>query len=287
VTRPRGFIDYQPQAKAAELISEVRSVIDEYEDILPITLRQLFYILVTRSILDKTERAYKNDLCEVMNKARRGNLVSMDTFRDDGFTHHAAPGWENKQHLVTAWRNTAKNFTLDRQTNQERRITIWCEAGGMVPQLERVAHKYSVPVVSSGGFDSLTTKHEQGRLLGDGATVLHIGDHDPSGVHIFGSLNEDIRSFANSYGNDVEFTRLAVTPDQVDEYNLPTSPPKTTDNRAFTGMTTQAEALDPRTLASIVEEAITQRLDMDLYNEVVSSEGIYREELIQMIGERS
>src|SRR5262245_4214059 len=33
---------------------------------------------------------------------------------------------------------------------QERRVAIWCEAQGMVPQLRRVADPYGVPVVSGG-----------------------------------------------------------------------------------------------------------------------------------------
>jgi len=285
VSRPRGFIDYQPQAKASALISEVKRVLAEYANILPITLRQLFYILVTRSFLDKTERAYRNDLCEVMNKARRGNLIPMDAFRDDGFTHNSAPGWESKQNLIMAWHNSAGNFTLDRQTGQDCRLTIWCEAGGMVPQLERVAHKYSVQVVSSGGFDSLTTKHRQGAMLSrhSHAKVLHIGDHDPSGVHIFGSLDEDVRAFAENYDHGrIYFERLAVTPEQVDEYSLPTSPAKKTDRRSFTGLTTQAEALDPRVLANIVEKAIMSHMDMDIYNEVLADETEQQKELIKI-----
>ena len=100
-------------------------------------------------------------------------------------------------------------------------------------------------------------------------TVLHLGDHDPSGVHVFSSLAEDIEE----YNGDVEFVRLAVTPEQARLYGLPSAPPKATDNRRFDGDETwQCEALDPRTLAEIVRTAIEQRLDRPVYDAVLDEE---------------
>ena len=282
--RPRGFTDYQPRAKAAELVKAVKAVIGEYQDQLPLTLRQIFYVLVTRDQLDKTEKAYKYRLIETMNRARRGHLIPMDAIRDDGFRMADAPGWQSKELFTATWHLEAEHFTLDRQTGQERRILLWCEAGGMVPQLERIAHPYSVQVASSGGFDSLTSKHAIGKQLAAEPTlVLHIGDHDPSGVHMFGSLGEDVKAFADYYGGNVEFIRLAVTPAQVDQYDLPTAPPKTTDRRAFTGLTTQAEALDPRTLSQLVQEAITGRMDADVYLDVLRREAVQRADLVEVM----
>jgi hypothetical protein len=88
---------------------------------------------------------------------------------------------------------------------------------------------------------------------------LHIGDHDPSGVHVFSSLAEDVEAFSAWYDGDVEFVRVAVTPEQTALYNLRSAPPKPTDNRRFDGDETwQAEALDPRILAEIVTQAIEE-----------------------------
>lgn len=42
--------------------------------------------------------------------------------------------------------------------------------------------------------------------------ILHISDHDPSGVHMFSSLDEDICEFAFEKGCTHTFERLAVTP---------------------------------------------------------------------------
>ena len=109
--------------------------------------------------------------------------------------------------------------------------------------------------------------------------VLHIGDHDPSGVHMFSSLGEDIQAFAASYGGAVRFFRLAVTPAQIAAYGLPTAPPKTTDRRSFDGLTTQAESLPPDVLADIVEQAIVARVDHEQREVVIANEVTIRAEL--------
>ena len=62
MTRPRGFINYKPRDKSLALIQSVRAILGEYVEQLPLTLRQIFYILVTRYVLDKNEKAYKNQL---------------------------------------------------------------------------------------------------------------------------------------------------------------------------------------------------------------------------------
>jgi hypothetical protein len=156
----------------------------------------------------------------------------------------------------------------------------------MVPQLERVAGRYSVPVFSSGGFDSVTAKHdkaEQFAAMGS-VVVLHIGDHDPSGVHVFCSLDEDVRSFCGDLGGQVEFRRLAVLPKHVADYGLVTSPAKASDRRAFTGETVQAEALPPDVLASLLQAAIESELDLRVYADVLEQEREQRATLAEWAG---
>lgn len=284
MTRPRGFIEYQPREKARLLIDHVNKIIQEYRDVLPLTLRQIYYVLVSREAIEKTEHDYKA-LTETMNKARRGGYVDWQAIRDDGFTEVVPQFYADVDDLWETFQHVADNFRVDRQQRQDRRLQVWCEAAGMVPQLERVAEPYGISVTSSGGFDSTTTKHYVGRqIAGEGSlTVLHLGDHDPSGVHLFSSLAEDVGAFTKAYGGSVEFIRLAVTPEQVEEYSLPTAPPKKTDKRSFAGLTTQCEALDPRTLAQIVEDAITNRFDMATYSEVLEMETAYREQATERL----
>jgi hypothetical protein len=280
-TRPRGFAPYNPQAGARALIEATLVVLKDYADYLPLTLRQIYYRLVVAFVLGKTEAEYSR-LGEVLNRARRGRLISFDAIRDDGFTVSAPWSCTSLKDAMESLRETAEEIQIDRQAGQERRLRVWCEAAGMVPQLERVAFKYGVPVLSSGGFDSVTAKHQLGRDLAASGplTILHLGDLDPSGEHMFSSLGEDVGAFATEYGGDVEFVRIAVTREQVDLYQLPTAPPKETDRRSFAGiLTTQCEALDPAILAEIVKAAIVARIDQRLYDRALRRETLIRGQL--------
>jgi len=288
-TRPRGFItDWRPRAATLALLGQVQAVLAEYSEQLPLTLRQIFYRLVGRYFYEKTELAYER-LGETLNKARRAHIIDMDAIRDDGFTS-AVPGfYDGVDDFLEAVAYTARHLRFDRQAGQPRRLALWCEASGMVPQLERIAAPFGVGVYSSGGFDSLTDKHRIGRQWsGEPVTVLHLGDHDPSGVHCFSALDEDVVAFAENYGGDIEFIRLAVTVEQARRFQLPSAPPKATDRRSFQGNETwQLEALDPRELANIVRSAIEQRLDHALYQAVLAEETEARQAALSRLGLRS
>lgn len=156
----------------------------------------------------------------------------------------------------------------------------------MAPQLARIAGTYDIPVISSGGFESVTEKHRFARdLAADDlpAEVLHIGDHDPSGAHLFISLAEDVSAFAERWGGEINFVRLAVTPDLVEALALPTAPPKPSDNRAFRGETCQAEAIAPDVLADIVREAIVTRIDVNAYGAVLRREDQERRQIMRVL----
>ena len=285
MSRPRGFIEgWVPKPQTFRLINQVQSIIDDNSDILPLTLRQIFYMLVSNYDFDKTERDYKR-LCEIMNKARRAQMIDMDVIRDDGLRRDDPYFWNSEEHLIRIYKSSAQGFRLDRQRDQMTRIMVWCEAGGMLPQLVNYCEEYGVSVLSSGGFDSVTTKHDIAKEISDhdAVEILHIGDHDPSGVHMHNSLDEDLNAFIAYYGGSVEVTRLAVTPHQVDYMNLPTAPPKRTDNRSFVGLTTQAEAIPPRRLKEIVQAAILDRMDMDAYEEVLEQEREIRASLAERL----
>ena len=285
-TRPRGFAEWRPDADSQALVVLIKGVLEEYAAYLPLTVRQIFYRLVGMHDYTKTESAYKR-LCVTTSRARRAQLIPMAHIRDDGGIVNKPSYWTSPEDFLAAVQRQASQLKLDRQAGQPTRLVIMCEAAGMAPQLARVAHPYGITVMASGGFDSLTSKYEFASNCADDTEVLHIGDHDPSGVHIFSALAEDITAFAEAeLDSDVTFTRLAVTPAQMKRYRLPTAPPKATDRRAFTGQTCQAEALPPDVLAQIVEAAILERLDEPQYKRVLRDEKKAHKWLMSHLGVR-
>ena len=281
-TRPRGpRTDWRPQRATLGLLEQVAHVLAEYSDHLPLTLRQVFYRLVAEQGFDKTERSYER-LLDAMGNARRAGMIPFDSIRDDGITDVSPSAYSGKEHFLEVVQGAASRFRLNRQVGQAATIEVWCEAAGMVPQLVRVADPYGISVYSSSGFPSITAKHQAAeRVRDEGAVIfLHIGDHDPSGVHVFSSFEEDVTAWVDSLGGFGLFERVAVTPAQVDAYDLATAPAKKTDRRSFDGETCQAEALGPDVLAAILTNAIESHFDLTAYREILRDEDEQRAELM-------
>jgi hypothetical protein len=282
-TRVRGFAPWAPRADTLALLEVVHGILVEYAEYLPLTLRQIFYRLVGAHGYEKTEQAYER-LGEHLSRARRAHIISMDAIRDDGGTIIKPHGWSSAEEFLETVRSEAGRFRLDRTEGQKTRLVVIPEAVGMAPQLSRVADPFGVTVLSSGGFESVTEKHRfAAELAGDNrpTEALSIGDHDQSGAHMFLAFLEDVQAFTRDLGGKATFTRLAVTPEQIAAYGLPTAPPKSTDNRAFRGETCQAEALAPDVLADILRTAIEQRINRRVLDRVLARERRIRGELSQ------
>jgi hypothetical protein len=285
--RPKGFIDsWRPQKKTVARLVAIDAVLAEYHDHLPLTERQIFYRLVGNHGYQKTENGYES-LTDLLSRARRSGRISFDAIRDDGVTRYGLTQYADAAAFIAAARDDARRrFVLHRQAGQSVKLYLWCEASGMVPQLSRLVGKYGISVLSSGGFDSVSMKYSFAREIADTGcpvVVLHVGDHDASGCHAFLALADDVMAFCDRLGGHVQFERVAVLPQHVNQYGLPTAPPKASDRRKFTGETVQAEALAPDDLASIVLAAVEQHFDLDIWREVLAAEDAARIDLIRAL----
>jgi hypothetical protein len=283
---PVGFISkWDPRPETVLLLDQVKAVLELYEHLLPLTLRQIFYRLVGAHDYEKSEKAY-NRLKAKLILARRAQIIPMTAIRDDG--NVIERGWGGYADADVAYeaimdsaRFSAEYLTLDRRRGQERHLVVWCEAAGMVPQLATIANPYAVDTVSGGGFDSLTLKHQVGQEWSQHpTTILHVGDLDKAGVDIFAALAADVTAFAQAYGGDLRFERIAVTTEQAEHFRL--SPGLAKPGQV--GDSYQAEALDPSDLADIVKQAIESRLDMDAWRGVLAAEPAARREVMARLG---
>jgi hypothetical protein len=288
--RPKGYAPWRPQNKTVRLIRQVKQALDEYQAYLPLTARQIFYRLVGTHGYPKTEAAYKK-LCEHMVRARRAKMIPFDNIRDDGISIMSHAHYADEDAFYKHVHDEGKAYKRDKLARQGLDIRVYCEAAGMMPQLERVCEPYSVPVYSCSGFDSLSGKYELKESCwrsfvyrGRQTVILHLGDHDPSGESIFNDgLVKDIHAFLvedvpHKDPRDVaDFERVALVEGHIRKYNLDTEPPKSTDSRtanwkgAYTGAC-QLEALPPDKLAELLENAIKRRLDMQVYEQDLKAE---------------
>ena len=223
--QPRGFIEsWNPYRTSREFLAKIDAILIEYAKYLPLTIRQVFYRLVGAHGYNKSEAGY-DTIMNLLNTARRAGRIEWSALRDDGGQFDIdAYGYADADAFLDQIRYQADRFRLDRQEGQESRLVIACEAEGMIPQLERVARPFGVPVISGGGFNSTTKRYDLAVALSEidaQVEFLHIGDHDWHGVHIYLALKEDVTAFVDELGGEVSFERLAVVPDQIRDLRLP------------------------------------------------------------------
>lgn len=288
--RPKGYAPWRPQWRTQVLLDQVAAVLEEYDEQLPLTVRQIFYRLVGAYGYEKTERAYGR-LADHLVRARRARVLPFEAIRDDGVAVIAHDHYAGVEDFHDETGRRARAYRRDRQGGQPVYVELWCEAAGMLHQLDRVALAYSVRVYTTGGFGSLTANYEvaERALARNRPTViLHVGDLDPSGESIFESIVADAAAFVEADRvialPDVRGVRVALTAEQVEHYELPTAPPKASDSRAasWEGETCQLEALAPDDLAAIVERAIVEQLDAKVYRQQVALEKRERAELLAL-----
>jgi integrase len=115
--RPRGYADWRPQAKTRALLADVEAVLEEYEEHLPLTVRQVFYRLVATALYEKTENAY-NRLAEALVRARRAKLIPFDAIRDDGVVTITSDYYAGIEAFHDETARRARAYRVDRQAGQ-------------------------------------------------------------------------------------------------------------------------------------------------------------------------
>lgn len=260
--RARGWIEWRPSSGTCDTINTIKGVLAENADYLPMTARQIFYALVARDQVEKTERGYKS-LSETLNKARRAKLIPFNAIRDDGIREFTPDGYLGVGQVERTLQDIVENATLDPSHGQPFNQIVMTETAGMVPMAARAASGFGATAISAGGFVSVTGMYDLAQsVISDGRAAIfwHLGDYDPSVLHLYQSLAENVNSFAD--GHEIAFRRLAVTPEQIEAHKLPMAPPKKTDRRTFDGGgTVQAEALPPATLSALIRDALAENFD--------------------------
>jgi hypothetical protein len=276
--RPKGYAAYRPHKKTVRLLFQVKQILREYHDHLPLTARQIFYRMVAAYDYPKTESA-AGSLNEYLVRARRAEQIDFDDIRDDGISVMAHAHYADENAFYKAEHERANAYQRDKLARQKMDVRVYCEAAGMMPQLEKVCEPYSIPVYSCSGFDSLSAKYQlkeacwrafvyQGRKT----VILHLGDYDPSGESIFNDgLVEDVYAFLDRDVPHKEpqevatFERVVLKAEHIERFNLPTAPPKSTDSRTKNWQgeaTCQLEALPPDVLAGLLDATVKTYINL-------------------------
>ncbi len=262
---------------------EIETIKTEIHEVLadenPMTVRQVFYRLVSLGVIEKTEAEYKTTVCRLLTDMRRNGELPYQWIADN-------TRWMRKPNtysdLEEAVQRTAQFYRRCLWDDQEAYVEVWLEKDALSGVLYPITAQYDVPLMVTRGYPSLSFLHSaaEGILYEDKPTFLYyVGDHDPSGVHIPQKIEADLREMAA--GAEIYFERIAVNVDQIEAWNLPTRPTKKTDSRSktFKGGSVEADAILPADLRALVEEAITQHIDKEVLNITKVAERSEREML--------
>ena len=153
--------------------------------------------------------------------------------------------------------------------------------------IEPICNSLDVPFFSCRGYTSQSEMWRAAQRLrrydscGQTPVVIHLGDHDPSGIDMSRNIKDRLRIFRAN----VEFTRIALNRDQIDRYGPPPNPTKVTDSRASAYMAEhgdeswELDALDPAEMETLIEKTILSFRDEKRWRVQKSLEQIGRDRL--------
>lgn len=268
-----------------ELLGVINNILNEYSAMgYVLSLRQLYYQLVSRDVIPNTVQAYSS-IGNLVSNARIAGYIDWAMIEDRSRMLITPPMWDNPAQIVQA---AANSFAIDRWEDQPNHVEVMVEKSALEGVLIPVCRELGIRFTANRGYSSQSMTYEAGKRLeymlscGKNVYMLYLGDHDPSGIDMTRDMRERLGMFARY---PVEVDRLALNMDQVEQWNPPENPAKTTDSRyqaymiEFGTSSWELDAIEPATLGNIVRTAVTKLCDMALYNEALEREAEMREEL--------
>lgn len=251
-----------------EMIATMNAIIIEYlAGGYVLTVRQLFYQLVSRDIIPNTEKSYKY-VARTINDARIAGLIDWDAIEDRTRSFDARSRWTHPQEILSA---SARQYHTDPWETQDYRLFLIVEKEALSGVFQRVCRNYDVPLLAARGYPSVSVVREfvESQVLPSAqqVIVLHFGDHDPSGIDMTRDLEDRLLMFCRGDNNLFEIHRLALNLDQVRKHKPPPNPAKQTDTRfrdyknKFGTKSWELDALNPDILSNLAEDAIRSYID--------------------------
>lgn len=267
--------NFQPASLA--VVVQANRIIEEYEaQGYSLTLRQLFYQFVSRDLLPNTQKSYSR-LGNIISDGRLAGLIDWDAIEDRTRNLVRNPHWGSPASIIDS---AASSYAIDKWEGQEYRIEVWIEKEALSGVFDRICSQLDVPFFACRGYVSQSEMWRAAQRLltwdekGYKTVVLHFGDHDPSGI----DMTRDIQDRLRLFETEAEVIRLALTEEQIGEYDPPPNPAKATDSRfedyrcKYGDESWELDALEPAVLSQLVMDAVFERRDPDKWGAALRRE---------------
>jgi hypothetical protein len=260
-----------------------QQILEIGEEIQPFSVRQMFYQMSVRGLIGKTEKQYKNVTGRLLGIMRKEGRLPFDWVVDNTRWMRKPGSWSSLESMLYEQK---KLFRRSLWEEQPVYVEIWLEKESLSGVLYQVTEQWDVPLMPTRGFASLSFIHsaaESFQHISKPIFVYYFGDHDPSGLAISKDIETKLRQYAPNA--EIYFEKIAVTPEQIERYGLPTRPTKMKDSRAktFKGDSVELDAIHPVQLRQLCESCITQHIDIERYSRMKEVERLERDTLRSII----
>lgn len=273
---PRNF-----SGESLAVIEQAREICEDYsKQGFDLTLRQLYYQFVSRDLIPNKDSEYKR-LGSIINDARLAGLIDWNFIVDRTRNLRSLAHWESPQDIMQA---IARQYRVDKWATQPRRVEVWIEKDALVGVIERVCNRNDVPFFSCRGYTSQSEVWGAAQRLlgyaraGQTPVILHLGDHDPSGIDMTRDIADRLEMFMSIDGESVAVDRLALNMDQVRKYNPPPNPAKLTDSRCTAYIkihgdeSWELDALEPTAIDRLIQTNIDALRDPAAWKKATAQE---------------
>lgn len=267
------YTDQKFRRSSLEVIAQAVSIASEYAaQGYDLTLRQVYYQFVARGLLANSDKNYKR-LGSIINDARMAGLMDWNHITDRTRYLRSASYWESPAQIIeTAAQGFQRNLWA--VTGQHYRPEVWVEKDALVGVVGRACDPLRVPYMSCRGYVSQSEMWSACRRMrleyqrGLQPVVIHLGDHDPSGLDMTRDITDRLWTFAEQ---EVPVIRVALNMDQVEQYAPPPNPAKLTDSRGTAYVeqhgyeSWELDALEPRVLDALIRDALDPYIDREAW----------------------
>lgn len=259
------------------LLEKITAIVEDYDKQgYRMTLRQLYYQLVSADVLPNQQKEYAR-LSRLLTEARLAGLIDWEFIEDRVRVPKREPQWNDIKDLVAC---AVERYRRDRWIGQENYVEIWVEKDALSGVLWPIASAFHVTLMVNRGYSSATAMHDAGNRMkhhednGQKCTILYVGDHDPSGE----DMVRDIQSRLKIFRCDAKIKKIALTMQQIEKYNPPPNPAKMSDPRAGAYIAEhgdsswEVDALRPDVLNKLVTSHLEKLLAREEYERIIEVE---------------
>lgn len=282
------FRDIRLSTKNKVRLNTIEDIVYDYQEQgYRMTLRQLYYQLVSRDIIPNKVSEY-GKLSRLLKEGRMGGIIDWDAIEDRLRVPYLPYYASNPKDAIN---DIVNSYRLDRQQGQDTQVEVWVEKDALSGVLKPITSEYHINLLVNRGYASATAIHDLfTRIVTSNKKIklYYLGDFDPSGLDIVRDINQRVNEMLDGGGYDgsiFELERIGITQQQIQEYNPPPNPAKLSDTRAkefvrkFGKYSWEVDALPPETLHILLRSKIETSINLDMYNAVLEQEHIDREKL--------